>query len=345
MQKNGNLHIMKSRKVLFSLLISLIIVQIFVLIVLFKKQRKINNEKNQLNSIITSSSGKIIVGLKNENLVCYFNALLQAFYFQNNFLEKLFSYKHTQDQKCISILKEVFNKMSKGIIVNTSKYLKQILDLDAQNKSFKFGHFEDAGTCFNIFFLRILKELNNGREVICSEITDIEQFKTNCFIGELYFYQLKRTYYCSICNETNIEFQNNHTVCLYLNNSVQESINIMFNTECFECYQSNPEEGVHFATNIFEITSLGSNIIIKNTHFPMKNANVLINNKITIHNQEYIFKACVFHIIGLHYYTVASLESVLYKLDDLSVSKLNIKSIEDFGFKHLPDILIYEKSE
>ncbi|TBU18337.1 hypothetical protein CWI38_0246p0050 [Hamiltosporidium tvaerminnensis] len=333
---------MKVRRAYFTLFIIFLISELFQKILLFYSQKNVITECTETKNYILyekryESAKRSIVGLKNDNFVCYFNSLIQALYFQNDFMKGLFLYEHTKEQKCIFILKELFEQMLNDRIVNTSVYLKEILELDSNMEYFKFGCFEDAGTCLDIIFLRILKEID------VKKFSDLNNVTNKYFPINLYLFQMKTTYLCVECLEKNIIYGDNYNLVLYLENSIQESINKSLNVESIQCYKNKFKDEIHYAKILREFVNLPSSIIIKNTHDPSSNGNVLIDEEIIVQNQKYSFKVCVFYVKDLHYYTVAVLGNNYYELNDNSVKKLNIESIENLGFSDIPDILFYEK--
>ncbi|TBU04731.1 putative ubiquitin carboxyl-terminal hydrolase [Hamiltosporidium tvaerminnensis] len=341
---------MKVKKLLISLIAMIFVLVIWIIFIISSKRKdieKVSAEKNRTkvseNTLLLSERN--IVGLENDKYVCYFNSIIQALYVQTDFMNKIFSYEHNQNQKCIIILKEIFSLMLKGQIISTSNYLKQILDLNVDYKSFKFGFFEDAYVCLSIIFTQILNEINDNRRFNISKIIDFKQFQQEFFLGDLYFFIRKNTIRCSSCHEKTINTINDYTFLLYLEFSIQKSIVNCLNVKNIDCICSMSRNIFGSAKITTEITSLPKNLIIKNSHWPCSNSDVLINEKIFVQNQEYTFNACIFHIKNLHYYTVAIFGNRYYELNDVLVKELNIESIENFGYSNIPDILFYKKSE
>ncbi|TBT98820.1 putative ubiquitin carboxyl-terminal hydrolase, partial [Hamiltosporidium tvaerminnensis] len=192
---------MKVKNLIICLVSASFVLVLLILAIVFLNPKKHKEESFGVNKPKTSENKLIfkkchVVGLINDKNVCYFNSILQALYSQRKFLEKLFEFKHNEDQKCIIILKEIFDQMLAGKIVNTSKYLEEIISLAGKSKNFIVGHLKDAFDCLGIVISQILKELNYNPETGVFPQKIIEKFHKQNFMVELFYNQGKETITC-----------------------------------------------------------------------------------------------------------------------------------------------------
>ncbi|TBU04692.1 putative ubiquitin carboxyl-terminal hydrolase [Hamiltosporidium magnivora] len=308
----------------------------------YNKDKNTTKDKLESSENILECPEKNIVGLLNHDYVCYFNSIIQALYYQPNFIDKLFSYSSNEHQTCIILLKDIFAQMSEGKIVDTSKYLKRIIAVTQWRKIFEIGKYQDASRCLYIIFDQIEKEIIHTLPLKHREIVDITKIQSNNFISDFFRLELTCSSYCSYSKETKTYKTNPYFLCLFLDKSVQESINKYFSIHKSVCENHLDESELHYEINRKEIIVYSSNIIIKHSLFP-PTTDVLINNKIIIQNFEYIFTACIFHVESVHYYTVVVSETSIYELNDIKVKKINIQSIEDLESKDIPYFLFYRR--
>ncbi|TBU04086.1 putative ubiquitin carboxyl-terminal hydrolase [Hamiltosporidium magnivora] len=337
---------MKLKNLIICLVAASFALVILILTIVFLNPKKHKEESFDVNKNKPSENKLIlkecpVVGLINDKNVCYFNSILQALYSQRKFLGKLFEFKHNEDQKCIIILKEIFDQMLAGKIVNTSKYLEEIISAAGKSKNFIVGQLQDAFDCLGILISQILKELNGNPKTGVFPQKVFKKFHRQNFIVELFYNQGKETITCDFCPFKNAYIRNYYAFVFYFENSIQESIYNRLKTNYFDCFPGSLQNKYHQAKNIFEFIRLPQIFIIKNTRSDIYKK-ILIDNKMCVQNQNYTFKACIFYINSNHFFTVAVHNGILYEFNDVVVKKLNIESIEDIETHGMPDILIYE---